>query len=111
MKKYVYDPKPKDGRERKRRSFVVDDEIDKKFSQVAKLSGVMASDLLQAAMEIVVAAWEQEHGPIAVPTKKQPAVIKAVREQKADELSAAIKKIKATPKPKRGRKPKETPTE
>lgn len=99
-----YTIQPKAGRERQRRSYVVDVELSKKFSQVAKLSGVSSADLLQQVMEQTVNAWESMHGEIITGTTSTLSV----------ELSAAIAGAKATPQLKRGnphptgRKPKNT---
>lgn len=91
-----YAPKPKDGRERRRRSFVVTTETANKFSQVARLSGVLSSDLLQQVMEQTVDAWEREHGPVILNDSKPRGV----------DLSAAIQGAASSQKLKRGPKPK-----
>lgn len=94
MSKYKYEPKPKGGQERRRRSFVVAVDTADKFTQVARLSGVLSSDLLQQVMQQTVDAWEQEHGPLTVGTSAQPNV----------KLSDAIKGAKDAPRLKRGPK-------
>lgn len=94
--------KPRAGRERIRRNYVVDVEHATKFSQIAKLSGVSASDLLQQIMAQTVTEWERIHGAIKTGTTDGVSV----------DLSAAIAGAKATPQLKRGnphptgRKPK-----
>lgn len=93
-----YNPKPKDGQDRKRRSFVVSVTTANKFTQVARLSGVLSSDLLQQVMQQTVDAWEREHGEIVLNAERPPV-----------DLSAAIKGATRSEKIKRGR-PRATKT-
>jgi hypothetical protein len=90
--KSYYNPTPKDGKERVRRSFVVYTETADKFSQIAKITGVLSSDLLQQVMAQTVDAWEREHGVISFSMDGTAAV----------DLSAAVKGAQATPRLKRG---------
>lgn len=82
----------KNGRPRVRRSFVVYTDTAEKFSQVAKMSGVSASELLQQAMAQTVAAWEREHGQLQPIGIVSPTI----------DLTAAVQAAKATPSLKRG---------
>lgn len=86
-----YELKPKNGRARIRRSFIVDVETTKKFSRVARLSGVQSSELLRQVMEQTVQAWERAHGEIMFQTIDNDI-----------DLSAAILAAAATPKLKQG---------
>lgn len=93
----------KNGRQRNRRSYVVYTDTADRFSQVAKLSGVPAAELLNAAMEQTIAAWECEHGKLPTITGNMSATI---------DLTAAVSAAQAAPNLKRGnphpsgRKPK-----
>lgn len=95
----------KNGRQRNRRSYVVYTDTADRFSQVAKLSGVPAAELLNAAMEQTIAAWEREHGKLPTITGNMSATI---------DLTAAVSTAAAAPNLKRGnphpsgRKPKTT---
>lgn len=93
----------KNGRQRIRRSYVVYTDTADRFSQVAKLSSVSAAELLNAAMEQTIAAWEQEHGVLPTITGNVSPSI---------DLTAAVSTAAAAPNLKRGnphpsgRKPK-----
>ncbi len=92
QKKNYNNPTPKNGKERVRRSFVVYVETVDKFSQVAKITGVPASELLQQVMAQTVEAWEREHGVIDLSLGATTTV----------DLSAAVQGAQATPRLKRG---------
>ena len=83
----------KNGRQRIRRSFVVYPDTADKFSRIAKLSGVSASELLNAAMSQTVEQWEREHGELKITVDAVPPSI---------DLTAAVSAAQATPNLKRG---------
>ncbi len=93
----------KNGRQRNRRSYVVYIDTADRFSQIAKLSGVPVAELLNAAMEQTIAAWEREHGKLPTIKGNMSATI---------DLTAAVSAAQAAPALKRGnphpsgRKPK-----
>lgn len=104
-KKNYYNPPDKNGRPRVRRSFVVYPDTANKFSQIAKITGVTASELLQSVMSNTVQAYEQQHGEIVFAPTVAPI-----------DLTTVIEKAKSAPHLKRGnphptgRKPKNRTT-
>lgn len=103
MAKKNYNPTEVNGQQRVRRSFVVYTDTMNKFSQIAKLTGVTASELLQQVILQTVDAWEKVHGAVTFATPDSVSDI---------DVLSAVQAALAAPRPKRGnphptgRKPK-----
>ena len=93
--------KPKNGRERQRRSMVVYTETINKIKYIAAASGIEFAELTEAIFAQAVEEWEQANGKITIATN--PVNITAINK--------AIEAAKGAPTTKRGRPKKNSKNE